>query len=104
MSEALSSLDDDITEVMRRAKAMGHDPLATARQRYPDAHSSAFTEAQLRLYKAEKAAFEASVERAADQTIDSDCVDVTPTSQALTIPAPGCAGPKQPAAPVSASA
>jgi hypothetical protein len=84
---AVEQLYQDMTEVMRRAKAMGHDPVAAARQRYPDAHSSACSQAQLRLYKQEKAEFEASLERTADRTIDGEyVVDVT-ASDADTITA-----------------
>ena len=80
---AVEHLCADIVSVMLEAKAMGYDADVVARQRHPDAHSSVFIQAKAEIWKAEKAAFAATLERTNAQTIEGEGVDVTPTSQAL---------------------
>ena len=75
---AVEHLCADIVSVMLEAKAMGYDADVVARQRHPDAHSSVFIQAKAEIWKAEKAAFAATLERTNAKTIEGECVDVTP--------------------------
>jgi hypothetical protein len=85
---AADELYDEIAAIMVAARRDGLDPVAVARRRFPQAPDFAISRARIRAYKHEVDEFEAGVQRAADDTIDVDYVDLTQPKTTAALPMP----------------